>query len=824
MKLQQRFNSLVIPLVVLPLIVLGWITYNRLFEESREGSFSNIDSVLVQLSQGLDQALDSVLANADLLASDLTVQQYALVDNDADRYRLYQQGLLNRFRVYMKAHPRYDEVRFILPDGYEDARWGRGDIVDKPVAASENWWIQPLLESGEAYFHYVGSNADTGREALHVFKPLWLSDVAGEGVAAPLVLRGYIGITLELDWLQREINALSRNADLHIALKSPHGQILMSSDGLPAAIKTELKQPLNRKSLTSNLDEGVVLEGTKYYLDSDGSPGDYVFVSAVSATQIHRAARDLSLDVVLLTLASILITIAVLSFFLRRTIVSPLRELIDVSNKLGAGKPAALISVEGGGELGELADSFNRMAQDLAHSDEKIRYIAHHDTLTKLPNRHLFQLYLDKSIASARRTNSELALLFLDIDNFKSINDTLGHDMGDELLRVFADRINHCLREEDFFGTTDTESTEELVARHGGDEFTIILPRLDGPLSAAMVAQRIIDSLEDEITLAGQSLRITTSIGVTMFPKDGDSIDALLKCADIAMYHAKDAGRNNYQFYTAEMMEKIVDRIESEKELRAAIEQGHMTLHYQPQIVGKNEEIYGFEALVRWEHSERGVISPFRFIHLAEETGLIVELGAWVLREACLQAAGWRAQGFPDFKISVNVSSVQFKKVDIAAFIAETLEQSGLPGENLTVELTESILISADGRTSEQLRKIQQLGVSIALDDFGTGYSSLSYLRTFPVDILKIDRSFIVESEKKAEVRAIVSAIVDMAAALDLKVIAEGAEELAHIGFLKAIDCDVIQGFFYSKPLPASQATAFLQNHGSPRGVSRSVA
>lgn len=442
--------------------------------------------------------------------------------------------------------------------------------------------------------------------------------------------------------------------------------------------------------------------------------------------------------------------------------------------------------------------------------NDQLNYQAHFDSLTGLPNRMLFEDRLDHALAVAERNRQKLAVLFVDLDRFKVINDTLGHHTGDLVLQEVARRLEGCIRHSD------------TVARLGGDEFTLILTEIKDIFNAERVAQKLMDALEPAIALPDQGLHITPSIGISMYPDDGETAQELLSNADRAMYRAKLQGKNNYQFFSPEMNTQTLERLELENQLRRVLERNELRLLYQPQVDLKSGRMIGYEALLRWNHPVMGQVSPSLFIPLAEESGMIVPIGAWVLEQACRQAKAWQERGYPAFKVSVNVSALQFNRADFFSTVQKALEISGLAPKWLELELTESLLFSNTRESLQKLSELKEFGVKLSLDDFGTGYSSLSYLQQLPIDTLKIDQSFIgANPQKGPRGSAIISAIVTMAHSLGMRVVAEGVETQEQLNFLHQIDCDAIQGYIFSPPVIAdvlenllkqtSAATTLLQ-------------
>ncbi|MBC7603915.1 MAG: amino acid permease [Ramlibacter sp.] len=430
---------------------------------------------------------------------------------------------------------------------------------------------------------------------------------------------------------------------------------------------------------------------------------------------------------------------------------------------------------------------------------ERIAHQANHDALTGLPNRNLLNDRISQAIAQARRSDQHVAVLFLDLDGYKFVNDSYGHAFGDALLCTVAARMEVVTRESD------------TVARLGGDEFVILLPSLTRSDDAVHVAEKVLQAFSAQFTQDGRDLNLSASIGISVFPQDGDSGELLLRHADAAMYRAKANGRNGFQSYSVEMGAQTQDRMEIESALRVALECGQLELHYQPQVDGVRGRIVGVEALLRWHHPTLGMVPPARFIPVAEENGLIIPIGEWVLRTASAQAVKWRAAGHTDLCVAVNMSAKQFQRQDVAALVRDVLHSTGLPAQCLELELTESVLMHDTDAAVEAMRKIKALGVRLALDDFGTGYSSLSYLKRFPIDVLKIDQSFTFEVTSDDGAASITRAIIAMARSLNMTTVAEGVETREQLELLGALGCDVMQGYHISGPLPVNQITALLE-------------
>jgi len=531
-----------------------------------------------------------------------------------------------------------------------------------------------------------------------------------------------------------------------------------------------------------------------------------ILPSMMSAFFAYTAPQFLVLEVVLLligdtfsfTLAVAMLIYAVLIFasarnsnqyikrafefqFQNQDLVSRLSDEVEQREQLIDERTRQLISTN---------VDLEREIAERKRAEESLLHLAYHDPLTELPNRLLFIDRLERSISKARRFKLQLAVLFIDLDRFKKINDSLGHTVGDKLLRLVAQRFQSCIRNED------------TVSRLGGDEFTVIMESLNKPQHATVTAQKLIESMAEPFEIEGHKLFITTSIGISLYPEDGNVAEELLRNADSAMYRAKEEGRNTFQFYTVDMTEQAFERILMEANLRRALEKQELVVYYQPQVVMETREIIGLEALVRWEHPELGLVSPARFIPLAEDNGLIIPIGEYVLASACRQMVAWRKEGLNPGKVSVNLSGRQLQKKDLFQMISLTLAETGCKPEWLEFEVTEGFIMNNPAYSISLLQEIRELGIELSIDDFGTGYSSLAYLKRLPITKLKIDQSFVRDIPDDPDDEAIAKAIVALGGSLNLKVIAEGVENEQQEAFLIREGCTDAQGYYYGHPMP----------------------
>ena len=819
MKLQAKILVLLIPLIVVPLASMGYIGYYQLQDNIQENRFNEMRLVLNQVESRFSENVRTAIANVELFSSSFLVEKYALTTDEGERYSLMQRPLLNLFASYQAAYPGYYEIRFILPDGYEAARRSTRDDENRTEEEAGNAFVSSLYDGSHEIKSSILLNPDNNQLALYAGKALYLRDESIDPLRAPQPLRGALVITDDLGALRSLVRELSIGNSGGLLLLDREGRSHFMKEGdriFNNNIGSILPENIVSDFFAAQDEHGKLRLGDDIYHISSVELNPGILLTAVLPdAEMLTVTRKLGILVAIITTITIILFSTLLLMALRHLVIRPLQKLDRASYAIARGNMDVHVDVPGNDEIASLAGSFSNMAKSLSESHEQVKYMAHHDALTGLPNRHMFKEYFSRSLSHAKRHNESLTLMFLDIDEFKHVNDTLGHEAGDRLLEEISGRLNNVLRDSDLVCVPDVPASDnpaKMIARIGGDEFTLLLPDLKKPEQACKVAERILDSLKDAFVINRHKFYVGGSIGITMHPQDGQTSEELIKHADLAMYQAKRSGKNTYRFFKPEMNERAMHRVKMEARLRQAIDNNDFVLHYQPLLDMGQGTIIGLEALVRWQDRESGeLVNPNDFIPLAEETGLIVPVGEWVMNEACRQLQEWRRKDLQAVQVSVNVSSIQLGGKNLPELIRSVLASSGLPAELLEIELTETSVMSAAEEAVKNLYDVKELGVSIALDDFGTGYSSLSYLRDFAIDKLKIDRSFISEIGRRDTQRSLIAAIIAMSHTLGLKVVAEGIEEPEQLAFLQAHGCDIAQGFLFSKPLPANELEVLLK-------------
>ena len=804
MRLPTKILLLITPLVVVPILTIGIAAFGLIRDADFERAAGETATLAQQMELRLQATVSAARANLELFAQSSLLHRYIFAEEEDVRYLLLQPSLLRQFASYQRAYPEYFEIRLKDAIGEEDARVSLRPGAGSGGHAGTALVTEYLRTSPEAIHHQFLRDPYTGELILKAGKRLAFREPHLDPVTAPLQDRGYLLIHVSLTPI------IAQAAQ---ALRGSAGYFITDRQGLVVFGGSVLEDyPALESWQVGSLLQGVA-EGRAVTLPLGGQAtvahgleldDQFLLFAAQSLSETQSSSRSLGIKVILVTLGAVLLATGVLFGVLRYLLVNPLNRLSLAARAIGSGDLDHPIGIASRDEVGLLANTFQDMCENLRESNRQISFLAYHDSLTGLPNRLMFREFVTQSIAHARRHGERLALLFLDIDDFKKINDSVGHPAGDELLQRFAKRLTICLRDEDMVSRYN-------MARLGGDEFLVMLTDIGRPYDLGRVASRVVSPFEEPVALADQEFLITASIGISVFPEDGDDCDTLIRNADAAMYHAKNLGKGDYQFFSHELNAAIVERVRTETRLRPALERGEFVLHYQPQVDLRTGEIVGLEALIRWNQPELGLVPPDQFIPLAEESGLIVPIGLWVVESVCAQIADWRERGLIPVPIAFNVSAAQINRPGLAEGIAAAMRTHHVEPEMLEVELTETAVMQAPDRAIATLNAIAELGLRISLDDFGTGYSSLSHLRRFAINQLKIDRSFVHDIGTDPDDAAIVTGVIALAQSLGLGVIAEGVESAEQKTFLLAHGCRLGQGYYFGHPQPAAGVEALLQ-------------
>jgi diguanylate cyclase (GGDEF)-like protein len=811
LPLQSKILLLLIPLIILPILVLGWVAHSLLMEDARDRTQYQMTTLLEQINSQTELQLRTARANASLFASTTPIRQFIGEQKSSENRHDLEQQIMDLLFNYQLAYPEYYEIRIITRDGEEQLRSVLGNVANRTTNESESsYFIEAGKNPGVTYTTFF-HNPDNNQPALLTSKPLYMLDK--EGTDGQLVLYGYLMLTIDLDFLKMQARKENVGVIGEVFFTNNRGTVLFhrSADQVGRKLPVELFRQSRLNADGSTLIDGQYRDKDAHFLAIKLHNWLYGFV-VYQEDELLAKSISLGWMVTLITSIVMLLASSLIFGVFRKLLIKPIQELSTAANEIGRGQLLIPIDIHSNDEIGELATTFREMGQNLHHYHEQVRYVAYHDSLTGLPNRLMFKDYLNRATAEAQRGMQGLAILFLDLDNFKRINDTLGHQSGDKMLKAFADRLSRHLRETDILSHASGDEASRVIARLAGDEFTILLPRTGDPGEAQKVANRILKTLLEPFVISTHELYISASIGIAMYPEDGETASELLKNADIAMYHAKKLGRNNFQYYSKKLNEASAEKLKIEGRLRHALENNALELHYQPQVNLATGQVLGVEALLRWEDSKLGSVPPDVFIPIAEEYGLIVKISEWVIVEACRQAKLWTTAFNMPVTMSINISAVHFNGRNLEAAIASALEDTGLNPGYLELEMTETSILQDLNQASVTLDKFKSMGLQLALDDFGTGYSSLSYLMRLPFDRLKIDQSFIRNLKTETKGAAIVSAIISMSHSLGMSVIAEGVEEAEHMQALLQMRCDQVQGYYISRPLPADKFEDFMRD------------
>ncbi len=803
LRLQTKLLLLLAPLTIAPLLLLGWISYGQLKQTAEEKTLQQMYTLLLQLSHQIQDHLATVQANVELFSRAEPLSQYLATARD-EREILRQPAVHRLFQSYQEAYPDYREIRLLLADGFETSGVSFPRPANAPTMETDSDFFRAVrARNGEVHAEFI-ADPENGELVLLAGKRLAALNTKAGSFTSQALEHAYLTISATLQFLQRGLEGNRLGKGGFLLVTDRNGHIVASPDGI--ALPTRI--PVARfQNTVLNEDYAQIarlrLNGEDFVVDGIRAHSNLLLFALLPRAELHAAGTRLGRVLAAITLSAIALTTALLFIGLRTQLIAPIRRLGHIADEIGRGNLEVPIAVDGGDELGELSRAFHDMRENLSASHAQVQHLAYHDSVTGLPNRFMFTDELQLTLEWAEQERNVFSLLFLDLDNFKRVNDTLGHQAGDRLLQELATRLSRCVRRSDVVEWGEFDDSGHLVARVGGDEFVILLPGVTDREIVGGVAKRILGSLTRPLHLHGHTLHISASIGITAYPLNGSDASTLIKHADIAMYHAKSKGKNNFQFYDPSLNAFGTEDLALEDRLRRAIAEQELEVHFQPVVDAATQRIVSAEALVRWRDPELGLVLPDKFIPLAEETGLIVPLGSFVLTEACRECLRWQQAGSDPIGVAVNLSPVQIQRADLLEIVAEALQVTGLPPELLELELTETAILEMGEQANATLNGLNDLGVMLALDDFGTGYSSLSYLKRFAFDRLKIDRSFVSDLTKDADDAAICAAIIAMAHKLGMAVTAEGVENAQQPEQLTEWACDELQGYYFYRPMPA---------------------
>jgi predicted signal transduction protein with EAL and GGDEF domain len=833
LNLKPRIVLALIPAIVFPLWIIASLAYNELQRSHQEKALDEITDALDSADLLLKQKLNNAKDNLNLLSKSHLLRQYFFIQDEEKRYHLMYRSILELFKSYQLNNPGYFEIRLLNSQGIEEVRLAYSGVNNQNDNESEQIWFQKLtsLPVGRSSTQLL-LHDDTNERCLLFSRAIPITTYTDWQTRTNQDVGGYLTITLKLEEIQQALEQYRIGKDGFL--------VLLDAQAKP--VYTPANASRYFKNLSSTTHQQYALSSKAVFrYHQPGSEASFLIRSVEISEDLKlmaiwpeiestTALRELASKIAWITLITVLATAVLIYVIISKLVIGPIQRLEKGALAVAQGSDdlfkadlsASQHMTARHDEIGSLARSLNEMHGNLQQANRKLHHIAYHDNLTGLSNRHMFGIHLQHNIAHAQRHNLQLALLFIDIDGFKEVNDTLGHESGDRVLRDIAHRLKDCLRSEDILvylaaqnqGEVEIEGDLFSLSRIGGDEFSVILSGLRHPEDAAIVAERTLQQLAPPFDIDNQLFHLGASIGISVYPDDTCEASVLLKNSDIAMYQAKAQGKNTFEFYDHAMTRQAMDTHALLNDMRQCLESGGFTLHYQAQITSHNQRIVGCEALLRWQHPTRGFISPAEFIPLAEDSGLIIPLGEWVLNQACRQNRAWQKRGLSPISMAVNFSSVQFNKGNnIVETVSKALKFSGMKAQQLDIEITESGIMQSGQIAIDTLKALKALGVHISMDDFGTGYSSLAALRDLPIDKIKIDKSFIDGIPHIDSANVIVKAILAMTKQLGYEVVAEGVEEDRQLAFLRNHACEQIQGYYFSRPLPADEFAELLKQN-----------
>lgn len=809
MKINTKIALTILPLISIPLLLVGVYSYITLWQVSTLQSKSQVEAYLKLLNEDYQSKVHAAHLTLQSITNGPLLNRYLLINSQEDRYSLMYRPMLARLKSMQQANPNLYEIRLLLPNGFEEMRVVNRALANKEDNEANSRFFQYAKLSEETITEYIGINPDTGKFALFITASIKIRDRNRTNIDSRPKLYGYLSITQDID----------KQVESRLPSPLEEGYLLLQNTILNQQISNSLigKQAFKKEQLSqlSELPVGVWSD-----IQFGGENTQHIAYPLSSGIRLHAllperlllmSSHQVSRFSLLLALIAISVSVPLLYYVLKVQILTRIAGLHNAIQSIN--KERKLISLEDDNkdEVGDLIKAFNDMSLELFNSNERIKSLAYHDTLTALPNRFMFHKNLGRATEQAVRDRTMLALFYLDLDNFKYVNDNMGHPVGDILLQKTARRLQECLRTEDMMYRLNPADPSDNLSRLGGDEFAIMIPRLQKPYHARSIAKRILKALTEPFIIEGHVIYVGVSIGIALWPTDTDNNEQLIAFADQAMYKAKNNGKNCYKYFSPRIGQETKERALLEQRIYLAIEQQDFVLNYQAVVSTDDLKVKSYEALIRWYDSELGIIPPSKFIPIAEENGSIIKIGEWVVSEVCRQINLWKKAGYKEVKVGINLSAQQVNNTLAVDQILSILKKKKIGPKHVYFELTESSVMQGTKTAIKSIERLCEHGYEIALDDFGTGYSSLSYLQSLPIDILKIDRSFICNLQEQDANPKILRAIIDVARALGLRIIAEGIEEAEQLDYLPKDSTVFAQGYLFSKPCDADAAIELLK-------------
>ncbi|MDX1695316.1 MAG: EAL domain-containing protein [Ketobacteraceae bacterium] len=806
MRLQTKILGILIPLIILPMILVGAIAYQQINTIAISNARGHIETLLNQIKFNFQTHLWRAEKSLDYIASNSLFSQYVGAEEN-QRYALFYKPLKKSLQSLLQTQPEYLEIKLLLADGTEDISVGSGDAGEQSISDITDKIVTQLRITPDDHTIILNKNDHAEKGSVLVTKPVY-REIRGNSRR----LFGHILINMDIGFINQLPTTQRANVAPELLVTNEQGVVFYSSDQSLREFGRRLSRSNIRTknffSLTDTTHNREVMLAITQNIESN-----IYATGIIPKSRLVSGASELSQVVVLVTVSITLLFALVLFTVIRVLVTTPLARLSRMARDISQGDMDSRIDIDQDDEVGELAQVFDTMRANLKRSTQQIQELAYYDSLTGLPNKITFIETIHQLLEQAKENDELISVLFFDLDNFKNINDGLGHDMGDLLLQEVSRRLKDCIRATDLLeraANLPEEAQSHLIARMGGDEFTLVLSQINSIEESSKVAVRILSKLSQPFILEEHEIYIGASIGIACFPHDGDTPEILLKHADIAMYEAKARGKNNFQYFDHKMNEPVSERLALESSMRAALDNEEFRIVFQPRVPMNHNHRYEFEALIRWQHPEKGFVSPGLFIPVAEETGFIQHIGDWILDKACEQIKEWLDAGYGDVMVSINLSPVQFNYGSPSNSVRNALSKYDLHPRHLELEITESGLMQNENTAANLLSSLKEIGVRIALDDFGTGYSSLAYLLRFPIDTLKIDRAFIRNLTENPQAVAVLKSITGLAESLNLETVAEGVETEEQLNIVQEMGCRIIQGFLFAKPSPADEAMAFF--------------